>query len=144
MLKLAWRVPLSTHRYTVANLLSAECFSLRQKLLPQYVGFFQSLLTSASTEVQLVANIVARNVATCTGRNLKLMSDEFSVNPWLVTPWQVWEKFPACEVPVEQEWVWPELAAALEERLERESEGEEGGGDGLPGLCHQQLRHNIN
>jgi hypothetical protein len=124
--KLAWRVPLSTHRYTVANLLSAECLSLRQKLLPQYVGFFQSLLTSASTEVQLVANIVARNVATCTGRNLKLMSDEFSVNPWLATPWQVREKFPACEVPAEQEWVLPELAAALEERLEREGEGEEG------------------
>ena len=72
------------------------------------------------TEVQLVANIVARNVATCTGRNLKLMSDELSVNPWLVC-----EKFPACEVPAEQEWVLPELAAALEERLEGEGEGEE-------------------
>ena len=112
--------------HTIPYLLSAECLSLRQKLLPQYVGFFQSLLTSASTEVQLVANIVARNVATCTGRNLKLMSDEFSVNPWLATPWQVREKFPACEVPAEQEWVLPELAAALDERLEREGKGEEG------------------
>jgi hypothetical protein len=124
--KLAWQVPLSTHRYTVANLLSVEFLSLRQKLLPQYVGFFKSLLTSASTEVQLVANIVARNVATCTGRNLKLISDEFSVNPWLATVQQVREKFPLCEVPPEQEWVLPELAAALEERLEREGEGEEG------------------
>ena len=70
----------------------------------------------------LVANIVARDVATCTGRNLKLISDEFSVNPWLVNPWQVCEKFPAYEVPAEQGW---ELAAALEERLEREGEGGE-------------------
>ena len=124
--KLAWRVPLSTHRYTVANLLSAEFLSLRQKLLPQYVGFFKSLLTSASTEVQLVANIVARNAATCTGRNLKLISDEFSVNTWLATAQQVREKFPLCEVPPEQDWVLPELAAALEERLEREGEGKEG------------------
>ena len=124
--KLAWRVPLSTHRYTVANLLSADFLSLRQKLLPQYVGFFQSLLTSASTEVQFVANIVARDVATCTGRNLKLMSDEFSLNPWLANPRQVREKFTAREVPAEQEWVLPELATALDERLEREGEGEEG------------------
>jgi hypothetical protein len=124
--KLAWRVPLSTHRYTVANLLGAEFQSLRQKLLPQYVGFFKSLLTSASTEVQLVANIVARNVATCTGRNLRLMREEFSLNPWLATARQIREKFPACDIPPEQEWVLPELAAALEERLEREGEGEEG------------------
>ena len=31
-----------------------------------------------------------------------------------------------CEVPPEQEWVLPELAAALDERLEREGEGEDG------------------
>ena len=29
-------------------------------------------------------------------------------------------------MPAEQEWVLPELAAALDERLEREGEGEEG------------------
>jgi hypothetical protein len=54
------------------------------------------------------------------------MSDEFSVNPWLATPCQVREKFPVCEVPAEQESVLPELATALDERLEREGEGEEG------------------
>ena len=124
--KLAWRVPLSTHRYTVANLLSTEFLSLRQKLLPQYVGFFKSLLTSASREVQFVANIVARNVATCTGRNLKLIGVEFSVNPWLATAQQIRDRYPVLEVPPEQEWVLPKLAAALEERLEREGEGEEG------------------
>ena len=36
------------------------------------------------------------------------------------------EKYPGCEVPPEQEWVLPKLAAALDERLEREGEGEEG------------------
>ena len=121
--KRAW---LSTDRYTVANILSAEFMSLRQKLLPQYAGFFQSLLSSASTEVQLVANIVARNVRTNTGRNLRFIQEEFSVSPWLAAASMIREKYPACEVPPDQEWVLPELAAALEERLEREGEGEEG------------------
>ena len=112
--------------YTVANLLSAECMSLRQKILSQYSGFFHSLLSSARTEVQLVANIVGRNVRTNTGRNLKLMEDEFSVSPWVATASLIREKFPGCEVPPDQEWVLPELAAALDERLEREGEGEEG------------------
>ena len=124
--KLAWRVPLSTHRYTVANLLSVEFLSLRQKLLPQYLGFFKSLICSASTEVQFVANIVARDVRTNTGRNLRLIQEEFSVNPWLTTAQQLREKYPTIEVPPDQEWVLPKLAAALDERLEREGEGEEG------------------
>ena len=105
--KRAWRVPLSTHRYTVANLLGVDFMSLRKRILPQYVGFFQSLLTSASLEVQFVANIVARKVSTCTGRNLRLIQEEFKVNPWLATPQQVREKFQILEVPLEQEWVLP-------------------------------------
>ena len=124
--KRAWRVPLSTHRYTVANLLSAQCMSLRQKILPQYSGFFHSLLSSARTEVQLVANIVGINVGTNTGSNMKLMAEEFSVSPWVATASLIREKYPVCEVPPDQEWVLPELATALDERLEREGEGEEG------------------
>ena len=73
-----------------------------------------------------MANIVGKNVSTNTGRNLKLMEDEFSVSPWLATASLIREKFPGCEVPPDQEWVLPELAAALDERLEREGEGEEG------------------
>ena len=113
--KRAWRVPLSTHRYTVAHLLVADFISLRQNLLPQYLGFFQNLLSSASREVQILANIVSRNVQTCTGRNLSLIREEFGVNPWLASA----SELP--EIPVEQEWLLPQLAAALEERLEREA-----------------------
>ena len=122
--KRAWRVPLSTHRYTVAHLLGAGFLSLRQNLLPLYLGFFQNLLKSASKEVQIVANIVSRNVLTCTGRNLQLISEEFNVNPWLASASEVRSRVQLPEIPVEQEWLLPQLAAALEERLERE--GEEG------------------
>ena len=71
-----------------------------------------------------MANIVGRNVRTNTGRNLKLMEDEFSVSPWVATASLIREKYPGCEVPPEQGWVLPKLAAALDERLE--GEGEEG------------------
>ena len=54
------------------------------------------------------------------------MEDEFSVSPWVATASLIREKYPGCEVPPEQEWVLPELAAALDERLEREGKGEEG------------------
>ena len=124
--KRAWRVPLSTHRYTVAHLLGADFTSLRHNLLPQYLGFFQNLLKSASREVQLLANIVSRNVQTCTGRNLCLIREEFNVNPWLASANDVRSRVQLPEIPVEQEWLLPQLAAALEERLEREGEGEEG------------------
>ena len=73
-----------------------------------------------------MANIVARDLRTNTGRNLRLKQEEFSVNPWLTTAQQLREKYPASEVPPDQEWVLPKLAAALDERLEREGEGEEG------------------
>ena len=69
---------------------------------------------------------MARNVASCTGRNLRLITEEFSLNPWLATVSQIRQQFLLCDIPPEQEWVLPELAAALEERLEREGEGEEG------------------
>ena len=124
--KRAWRVPLSTHRYTVAHLLGAGFLSLRQNLLPLYIGFFQNLLKSACREVQIVANIVSRNVLTCTDRNLRLISEEFNVNPWLASVKEARSRVKLPDIPVEDEWLLPQLEAALEERLEREGEGEEG------------------
>ena len=63
---------------------------------------------------------------TCTGRNLSLIREEFGVNPWLASASEARSRVQLPEIPVEQEWLLPQLAAALEERLEREGEGEEG------------------
>ena len=51
--KRVWEVPLATHTYIVDNL-----------------NFFRGLLRSASWEVRVLANIVARNKQTVTGKNL--------------------------------------------------------------------------
>ena len=69
---------------------------------------------------------MSRNVLTCTGRNLQLISEEFNVNPWLASAQEARSRVQLPEVPVEDEWLLPQLAAALEERFEREGEGEEG------------------
>ena len=67
------------------------------------------------------------NVLSKTGRNIRLISEEFRVNPWLTSAQEVRSRFQVIDfsVPEEQEWLLPELAAALEERIEREGEGEE-------------------
>ena len=124
--KRAWRVPLWTHRHTVDNLLSYDFLSLRERLLPQYLGFFQSLLTSASSEVVFLSNIVARDATSNTGRNLLEIKAEFGLNPWMVNAQELRRRFIKTATPPDDEWVLKQLENALEERLEREGEGEEG------------------
>ena len=48
------------------------------------------------------------------------------MNPWLASASEARSRAQLPEIPVEQEWLLPQLAAALEERLEREGKGEEG------------------
>ena len=47
----------------------------------------------------LVANIVARNKASVTGRNLEMLREETGLNPWSATPAQIRESLPKKEVP---------------------------------------------
>ena len=74
--KLAWNVPRSTHTYLVAHLASGLP-STRKRLLCQYVSFFRKLRQSTCKEVRVLAQIVARDVRSPTGHNLKQIEKEF-------------------------------------------------------------------
>ena len=53
--KRVWDLPLATHRELVRKYLSKNFISLRDKYIPEFIGFFQSLLTSPSFEVRFLA-----------------------------------------------------------------------------------------
>ena len=48
------------------------------------------------------------------------------MNPWLASVKEARSRVKLPDIPVEDVWLLPQLEAALEERLEREGEGEEG------------------
>ena len=68
--KLAWKVPRSTHTFLVDNLLAAQFYTVKQQLLSRYVHFVKKLLSSNSPEVCMVVNMVARCARSTTGSNL--------------------------------------------------------------------------
>ena len=67
--KLAWDIPRSTHTYLVENLFGVNHVSHKKQLLARYVNFLKSLMKSISNEVKVVANIVARDIRSVTGKN---------------------------------------------------------------------------
>ena len=100
------------------HLLAVGVTTARSEIIARYCGFFQKLRHSASKEVQLLASIVGRDLRTTTGNNLKLVSDETKIDPWVVKTGKVRaildEK--KCEVPHRDKWRLPFLAKLLEER----------------------------
>ena len=98
-MELVWDVPRACHNYLVDNLLAANFVSTRRQILGRYVKFLKGLLSSRSKEVVLVANIVARDKASVTGRNLEMLREETGLNPWSATPAQIRESLPKKEVP---------------------------------------------
>ena len=80
--KLVWDVPRSTHTYLVEHLLGLGLPSVRHKLICQYVGYFQKLRDSASKEVRVLSQIVARDAQAVTGRNLLNIQGEYNLDPW--------------------------------------------------------------
>ena len=102
--KLVFNVPRATHTYFVDNLLAAGFQSSRHQILSRYVKFVRGLLSSPSTEVALVANIVARDMGSTTGRNMAMVRRETQLNPWEASPIQVSNKLPTAEVPQQDFW----------------------------------------
>ena len=92
--KLAWNCPRSTHTYLVDNLLATNHWSIKKQLLAKYVNFFKCLLKSKSNEVKVLANIVARDVGSVTGRNLLFIQNETGLDPWRTSAAKVREVLP--------------------------------------------------
>ena len=79
--KLAWGVPRSTHTYLVDNLLSAGIPSLRLSILSRFCKFYDSVRTSQSLEVRLVASLASVDIRSGTGSNLSGIRKEFKLEP---------------------------------------------------------------
>ena len=114
----AWDIPRSTHNYFVDNLLAGDLPSVRQKLLCQYVGFFQKLRSSACWEVRVLANTVGADAASVTGKNLRNLQAEFDLCPWTMPVWIFKKKFMGYQVPDEDGWRISLLRKLLRQRRE--------------------------
>ena len=100
-MKLAWGVPRRCHNYFVENVLSYGLPQVRQRILGQYLGFFQKLLRSDSAEIRMLANVVGRDAGSVTGSNLLNLEDEFQVDPWVISSYQLAQKYGDYSVPDE-------------------------------------------
>ena len=77
--KLAWGVTRATHSYIVDNLLSAGLPSLRSCVLARFCKFIESVKSSKSMEVRLVASLSVGDMRTATGSNCAGIRKEFKV-----------------------------------------------------------------
>ena len=118
--KLAWRVPRSTHTYLVNHLLAINHSSFREQLLVRYVKFFKKLKNSKSTPVQLLANVVSRDVRSTTGKNLLLIESESGLDPWTASEESVREALKRNPVPDQDLWRLPLLCQFLMKRQDME------------------------
>ena len=114
--KLTWRLPRATHSYFL-EYLSGSLISVKRDLLGRYVGFYRSLKNSPSTEVRILASIVAKDVRTTTARNLRLVEAETGLT-WAAGSPCVKKKLLDNElvVPEPVRWRLSYLGKLLEER----------------------------
>ena len=114
--KLTWDIPRWSHNYFVDSLLSGDIPSTRQKVLCQYVNFFNKLRMSPSREVRVLASIVGRDQESVTGRNLSHLSEVFSLDPWTQHVTQFHKMYQGYSVPEQERWRLPLLVKLLEQR----------------------------
>ena len=119
--KLCWNVPRATHTYLVNHLLAINHFSFREQLLVRYVKFFGKLKNSKSAPVKILANIVARDIRSTTGKNLHLIEEESGLDPWTSSEQSIRESLARQPVPPEDEWRLPLLCKYLMTRREMEA-----------------------
>jgi hypothetical protein len=119
--KLSWNVPRATHTYLVNHLLAIHHASFREQLLVRYLKFFQKLRNSNSAPVKLLANVVARDIRSTTGKNLHLIEAESGLDPWTSSEQSIRESLTRTPVPNEDLWRLPLLCQNLAKRREMEA-----------------------
>ena len=91
------------------HVLSIGIPSVRQKILAQYLGFFQKLVSSPSPEISLLDNLVARDAGSVTAKNMSNIENEFVLDPRVSSSAQLCEKYTFYRVPEEDKWGSPLL-----------------------------------
>ena len=89
---------------------------IRKRILSQCVTFVHGLFRSRSLEIQILANIVARDTGSTTGSNLYQLSQEFNVDPWRPESVNIIVKTPLYAVPEEERWRLPFVDKLLSQR----------------------------
>ena len=87
----------------------------------RYVKFFHKLRNSNSAPVKLLANVVARDIRSTTGKNLHLIEAESGLDPWTSSEQSIRESLTRTPVPNEDLWRLPLLCQYLAKRREMEA-----------------------
>ena len=119
--KLAWGCPQQTRSYFLQNMLCCGFNSARVDILSRFVKFFHSLRQSASYEVQVLSRLLARDVQSTTGKNLRLVQEVTNLNPWICSYGKLKTALVQAEViavPNEDRWRLPYLGTLLGQRRE--------------------------
>ena len=80
--KLAWGLSRATHTYFL-EYLSGGLLSVKWDVLGRYARFAQSLISSPSREINILARVVTRDIRSTTARNLRLLEKETDGLTWL-------------------------------------------------------------
>ena len=123
--KLIWNCPQWTRSYILQQILYCGQPSAKVEILSRYLKFFNSLLDSASHEVQVMARFAARDVRTTTANNLRVLKDILGVSPWKRVPSDAKDTLVdalTTDVPEEDYWRLPYFCSLIRQRrLARDS-----------------------
>ena len=114
--KLVNNVPRSCHTYLVQNVLAPEFLPVKTELMSRYINFYKNISTSDCFELCLLAKIASKDVRSTTKRNLSLIEQETSLDPFVASPQEVKSSVKLCEVPRNQDWRFNLLQNLLNER----------------------------
>ena len=117
--KLTWAVPRATRSYLVQQVLDAGLTSAKVDILARFAGFFRSLRRSPSYEVNVMANLVGRDIRSTTGANLRLIRELSGLDPWVFGSARLKEELvhkERVETPPEDHWRVSFLASLLDQR----------------------------
>ena len=82
-IKLVWDCPRATRTYLVQQVLGCGSTSARTEIMARYSRFFQGLRSSPSREVATLVNLVARDIRSCTGSNISMVTEQSGKDPWV-------------------------------------------------------------
>ena len=111
-------LPLNTFTYLVEGHLASHQPPLRNMVLARYPRFFQRLLTSASSEVTIVAGVVSKDARSTTAGNLAFLGSLTGLDVKEASRLEVRNKLPLKEVPEQEFWRLGLLDRLLVERSE--------------------------
>ena len=120
-IKLAWDCPRATRTYLVQQVLSCGTSSAKSQILTRYSRFFRGLRASPSAEVACLANLLSRDVRSCTGLNIHTISAMTGKDPWVDSPAAIKVALDEAElVEIQNIYKWriKYLGVLLEQRMQ--------------------------